>query len=583
MAAVPDLKNRQLHLGTDAKGRPFNVPINLVTQTQAILARKGAGKTYTGCVEIEELVAAGMPVLCIDRMGVMWGLRTGATCKEKGLPIVLFGGEHADLPLGEFDGKRIAEVIVEKRVSAVLDLSELETTAGQRRFFTDFATRLFEVKNKASSRYPMHIMVDEADVFCPQHVTGPDTLMVRAFENIVRRGRTRGLGVTMITQRPASLNKDVLTQTEMLVCMQITGPQDRKAVEAWVRAHDTGDVAEEFLESLASLPVGTGWVWSPQWLNCFDKVKFRRRRTLDTSATPDFNAAAPKIGRLAPVDIEALTRELGQIVEREKAADPTVLRRRINELEGQIRKLGSLKDEVKKHVPPPSSWPTTTAMNKWVERIRNRRLAFEHDVDVLKQLESEMTASPVGIVASARTETSGTGTRVNGGMNAASHGVCVPSSNGQGMKGERIILLAVAQYRNGVTRQQLSVLTGYKRSSRDTYLQRLRSRGQIETQHDRYVVTAAGVAALGQNFEALPTGSDLRVYWLERLSGGERMILDQICSAHPQSVDVDRLSEISGYKRSARDTFLSRLLRRELITRTADGFKASETLCDGDG
>jgi hypothetical protein len=36
--------------------------------------------------------------------------------------------------------------------------------------------------------------------------------------------------------------------------------------------------------------------------------------------------------------------------------------------------------------------------------------------------------------------------------------------------------MAVAQYPEGVTREQLSVLTGYKRSSRDTYVQRLRER-----------------------------------------------------------------------------------------------------------
>ena len=33
-------------------------------------------------------------------------------------------------------------------------------------------------------------------------------------EDLVRRGRARGLGITLITQRPAVLNKDVLTQVD---------------------------------------------------------------------------------------------------------------------------------------------------------------------------------------------------------------------------------------------------------------------------------------------------------------------------------------------------------------------------------
>src|SRR6185312_5032994 len=40
-------------------------------------------------------------------------------------------------------------------------------------------------------------------------------------------------------------------------------------------------------------------------------------------------------------------------------------------------------------------------------------------------------------------------------------------------RGEHAILTAAAQYPDGVSREQLTVLTGYKRSSRDTYLQRL--------------------------------------------------------------------------------------------------------------
>lgn len=42
--------------------------------------------------------------------------------------------------------------------------------------------------------------------------------------------------------------------------------------------------------------------------------------------------------------------------------------------------------------------------------------------------------------------------------------------------------ITVAQHRRGVTREALTILTGYKRSSRDTYLQRLRARALVETE-----------------------------------------------------------------------------------------------------
>lgn len=64
--------------------------------------------------------------------------------------------------------------------------------------------------------------------------------MFGAIDTLVRRGRSSGVGVTLITQRPQVLNKDVMSQSELLICHRLIGPQDRKAVKAWVDAHDTG-------------------------------------------------------------------------------------------------------------------------------------------------------------------------------------------------------------------------------------------------------------------------------------------------------------------------------------------------------
>src|SRR5271154_3060174 len=60
-------------------------------------------------------------------------------------------------------------------------------------------------------------------------------------------------------------------------------------------------------------------------------------------------------------------------------------------------------------------------------------------------------------------------------------------------KGELRILAAIAQHKSGVTREQLTVLTGYKRSSRTTYLQRLRSEGWIEAHGTMLHATSAGI------------------------------------------------------------------------------------------
>lgn len=152
-------------------------------------------------------------------------------------------------------------------------------------------------------------------------------------------------------------------------------------------------------------------------------------------------------------------------------------------------------------------------------------------------------------------------------------------SGGSLGKGERTMLIAIAQYPEGAERDQLTVLTGYKRSTRDTYIQRLSLAGHVALEGGRIVATDAGVDALGSDFEPLPQGEDLQEYWLYRLPEGERAILKPLIEAYPGSVDRDSLSEATGYKRSTRDTYLQRLKSRRLVEDAGRGeVRASSNL-----
>lgn len=145
--------------------------------------------------------------------------------------------------------------------------------------------------------------------------------------------------------------------------------------------------------------------------------------------------------------------------------------------------------------------------------------------------------------------------------------------------GERKILIAAAQRPEGVGRDQLSVLAGYKRSSRDTYIQRLQARGLVDVCDGNIVATQAGMDALGSDFEPLPAGDELRSYWLQRLPTGERAILQILIAAHPNPVERDAISQATGYLRSSRDTYLQRLASRRVIEVVGRGaVKASDEL-----
>jgi uncharacterized protein len=175
------------------------------------------------------------------------------------------------------------------------------TVGARTRFFTDFAVAL--LRNNAR---PLHLIIDEAHLFAPQgRVPDPQSgRMVHAANNLVSGGRVRGLRVMLISQRPAKLHKDSLTQVE-LIAMRLIAPQDRAAVEDWIGEWAEPKQGREIIASLPSLPRGTGWVWAPE-LDVLAKMDFPRIKTFDSSSTPEDGEPVTAPVELSAIDIAAL-------------------------------------------------------------------------------------------------------------------------------------------------------------------------------------------------------------------------------------------------------------------------------------
>ncbi len=103
--------------------KDISLAIDAIIQTFAILAKKGSGKSYTASVMAEEMLKAQQQIVVIDPTGSWWGLQSSADGKSPGFPVVVFGGDHANIPLEETAGEVIAQAIIEQGFSAVIDLS----------------------------------------------------------------------------------------------------------------------------------------------------------------------------------------------------------------------------------------------------------------------------------------------------------------------------------------------------------------------------------------------------------------------------------------------------------------------------
>jgi DNA-binding IclR family transcriptional regulator len=143
------------------------------------------------------------------------------------------------------------------------------------------------------------------------------------------------------------------------------------------------------------------------------------------------------------------------------------------------------------------------------------------------------------------------------------------------------VLTAIAQNAAyGTSSEQISVLTGYKKTSKGEFLRQLKAAGYVAEEGQQYYATGDGLAALGDDFEPLPTGGALRAYWLGKLSGGEQTFLRHLIDGYPESFDLQTLMERTAYQKTSAGEYLRKLVARKLATRDRGVYRAADHLFD---
>lgn len=551
----------------------LSLPIESITQTFCVIAKRGSGKTYCASVMAEEMLKAGQQIIVVDPTSAWAGLRSSADGKSPGFPIVVIGGEHADVPLSETAGEVIAQAVVEHRFSAILDLSQLRKGA-VRRFLTPFLETLYRL-----NREPVHLFVDEADDVAPQKMFGDEAQLVGAMEDVVKRGRRKGIGCTMITQRPADLAKQVLTQCEVLVPLRLVHPRDIGAIKEWINVHADPDQAAEVIKSLPSLPIGTAWVWSPGWLDKLVKIKVRKRTTFDSSATPKVGEAPRKPKKLAEIDVQALGEQISATVEKAKADDPKELRKKVAELTKQVQGLEKQLAELPAVEPervevPIISDSVAKCLQETVRKIESLVDPLRETAEVIgSALHKTKQPAPVSAVRARPTSD-------------PAHQPAKPKSEPSGDLGkcERSILAVLAQHSDGCEMGKLALLTGYRASGGyRNNLGNLRTLGFIDGGNTGVMtITDAGLKALG-DYEPLPTGRDLAHYWLNHPSFGkcEKEILRALLE-NRDGLTMEQVATAAGYQASGGFRNCLGALRTAgvIVGRNVDVMRANEDLFD---
>lgn len=553
----------KLHLAPN-----FSLPPEAVTETFLTLGQRGSGKTNTAAVIAEEMYAIGAPFVVLTPIDNWWGLKSSFDGKGAGLPIYIFGGQHADLPLAPTSGRLMADVLIEERISCVMcthGFSGKERAA----FTTDLAERLLD-----KNRQPLHVIVEEADAFIPQKPYPGEERMLGAMDRLIRWGRSpSAIGGTFISQRSAKINKDITTQCSVLVAHRTMAEQDIDAIKGWFKYHPNPDLQKKLLGEIASMPKGSAFFYSPAWLDYFGRVQVRRRNTFDSAATPKLGerVVTPKA---ATVDLNVLQKKMAETIEKTKAEDPRELRKQITDLQKKVKELEARKPEAAK--------VERVEVSVLTDADRALLTKFDSGIEYLDVLSRDIKA----ILAKISTRPSApTLSKPSYKITETRQAPPQPNrTNGDaqlGNSGLRRILIALAQYPNGRSARQVGILAGLssKSGSFNTYLSKGRSCGWIDGERGLMRITDLGLDALGA-FDPLPRGPELLGYWISDLGqGGASRILQALAEQYPRSVSKEDLGKVTGLSHSSGsfNTYLSKLRTLELIEGRGE-LKASDTL-----
>lgn len=86
---------------------------------------------------------------------------------------------------------------------------------------------------EASKRHPICLLCDEAHLYIPER-TSQDAaaeLGLKNFERIAKEGRKYGVSLTVISQRPAEVNRTVLSQCNNFIALRLSNAEDQAVIK----------------------------------------------------------------------------------------------------------------------------------------------------------------------------------------------------------------------------------------------------------------------------------------------------------------------------------------------------------------
>lgn len=589
------MKSKQLKIARDLSISAVKYAI----QANAILGIRESGKTYTAMKLAEELLDNKIPIIVYDPANVWKNIRTGIKGR-KGYPVIVAGGagSGADILLTEHNAVDIVRAAVMAGVSLILDLfHEDYSKAAWGRIVQSTSHWLFYNNQNYGLR---HIFYEEANEFIPQNPMPQQRIVLSSVEKIARMGRNSSLGCTFINQRSQEIAKSVFELCALVFMHKQTGTNSLKAVKSWMEAKGVKEGNKEVVHKLSGLQAGESFVMDSNTNEDFKKIKTLPKKTFHPS--PELGVA-PKMAK-STVNISTFVKKLNtqldkQNKEKEKEIKTKVIKpdgipkgyshlvkqgvyeghnektkrlaQQLNEGNAKlniafatekehlhiISKITKHNEELKKQL--------TTAISERENVLNHLKIVQMAGVKLYNELEKmgtnkfkSLVKVPADLQLTLPVSNTGKGNSVStkglpakiamDGLVKQSKGNS-KSENGLSACANKFLQTMCMYYPNAISRERLSLLSGYRQSS-STFANGLTELRKREFMTDNSMTVAAteeGYNNVGQ-YDKIPTDPEtIKGFWLNKLSKVAGTFLNILFNNYPGEVSREFLSEKSGY------------------------------------
>lgn len=424
----------------------------LIDTRMLVAANSGGGKSWFFRLMAEQC-AGKVQIIILDPEGEF------ITLREK-IDIALIG-EDGELHTEIKTAKLLARKLAQHQASAIIDLYGLKLN-DRREYMSLFLDSLMSLGRKYW--HPILVFIDEAHIFAPEKGKSNST---DAIITLMSQGRKRGYAGILATQRLSKIHKDAIAETNNVFIGRTWLDNDQ------IRAGDLLGMGKADRLKLRDIAAGEFFAFGPA-LTIDGVTKFK---------TGSVESTHPKAGErhkmTVPPASEAVLgvlSQMGDIPAQVQEEEDLIAR-----LQGENIDFKRQIARLKRERPQPEQITKKVAVEVPYLPKNNLSLiaqSLQSGLDAIADIPDRLTTE----LARLKTQMEDAKPKKAYAIPSKARQIVSITNNDSGDLpiGEHKTLTACAQYPDGLKRDQISILTNYKRSSRDAYINRLQKRGESD-------------------------------------------------------------------------------------------------------